>query len=545
MHNYKKRTIYLPLALAFVLALGFILGIVVVKTRTLNRNLSLLQSLQSAKYDPVNDVLGYIMKDYVDSVDAGKLEQYAVEGMLKNLDPHSQFIPAEEFDEVNESLMGNFDGIGVQFRIESDSVYVVNTIPGGPSEKVGMRAGDRIVKVDDKLIAGVKIENRDVMKMLKGQRGTKVKVSVYRRGVPTLINYNITRDVIPTYSVDVAFISQPGTGYIKLSKFSSSTAQEFSEALISLKGQGMQQLVLDLRGNSGGFLQSAIEVADHFLKDKDLIVYTEGHNRPKEVALATKAGLFEDGRVVVLIDEGSASSAEIVAGALQDNDRATIVGRRSFGKGLVQEQLKLPDGSAIRLTVARYFTPSGRSIQKPYVNGHSEDYESELYDRMLRGEFESADSIRFNDSLKYITKGGKTVYGGGGIMPDIFTPIEKNEKYQYYNAVLNKGIMHQFTFEYTDKNRQNLNRYRNFDEFNRRFVISDGILNDFISYAEEKGVKRDQAGIEFVKEEMTNLMKALIARNIFDEKGFYPIYLKTDKTYKKAVEVLRGNNLAA
>lgn len=542
MYDHKKRTVYLPIALAVVLIIGFLLGATLVKESALNKNMTLLQNLQSKRYDPVNDVLGYILQDYVDSVDAVKLKQYAVEGILENLDPHSQYISADEFSEVNEPLMGEFDGIGVQFRIENDTVYIINTIQGGPSEKAGVRAGDRIIKVDNKLIAGVKIENRDVMRLLKGHRGTKVNVGIYRKGSPKLLNFNITRDVIPTYSVDVSFMPQPGTGYIKISKFAATTSQELKEALMALKSRGMHQLVLDLRGNSGGFLQSAIEVADQFLPDKDLIVYTEGQHRPKEVAYATREGLFEKGKLVVLIDEGSASSSEIVAGALQDNDRATIIGRRSFGKGLVQEQLSLPDGSAIRLTVARYFTPSGRSIQKPYVNGEADDYESEVFNRMVHGEFESADSIKFNDSLEYRTKGGKLVYGGGGIMPDIFIPVEKNESYQYYNSVLNKGLIHQFTFEYTDRHRAALNKYRNFDDFNKRFTIDNGFMNEFTAYAEKEGVSTDLKGLAYTRYEMTNLMKALIARNLFDEKGFYPIYLKTDKTFKKAIEHFNSNN---
>jgi carboxyl-terminal processing protease len=538
MYNNKKRSIYLPIAFALVMIVGFLLGATLIRVSTLNKNISLLQSFQTSKYDPVNDVLGFIMHDYVDSIDASKLKVYAVEGILKNLDPHSQFISAEEFDEVNEPLMGNFDGIGVQFRIENDSVYIINTIQGGPSEKVGIRAGDRIVKVDDKLVAGVEIDNREVMKLLKGHRGTKVNVSVHRRGISKLLNFNITRDVIPTYSVDVFFMPKPEIGYIKLSKFSTTTAEELQDALLSLKSKGMKQLVLDLRGNSGGYLKSAIDVADQFLPEKDLIVYTEGYNRPKEVAYATSSGLFEKGELIVLIDEGSASSSEIVAGALQDNDRATIVGRRSFGKGLVQEQLTLPDGSALRLTVARYYTPSGRSIQKPYVNGHADEYASELYDRMVRGEFESVDSIKFNDSLKYITKGGKVVFGGGGIMPDVFIPIEKNENYQYYNSLLNKGILHQFTFEYTDRNRPKLNRYNSFIDFDKRFQINESILDEFVAYAEKEGVPRDLKGLEYAKSDITNLMKALISRNLYDDKGFYPIYLKSDKTFKKALESL-------
>lgn len=535
MYNNKKRSIYLPLVLAAVLIIGFLLGASLVKVSSLNHNISILRELQTQGYDPVNDVLGYIKQDYVDSVDVSKLKQYAVEGILQNLDPHSQFIPAEEFNEVNEPLLGNFDGIGVQFRIENDTVYIINTVVGGPSEKIGIRGGDRIIKVDGKLIAGVKIENRDVMKLLKGERGTKVNVSIYRKGVKNLIDFKITRDVIPTYSIDIAFMPSPGTGYIKLSKFSATTSKELTEALLSLRSKGMKQLVLDLRGNSGGFLQAAIDVADQFLPGQDLIVYTKGHNRPKETAYATSRGLFEKGKLIVLIDEGSASSSEIVAGALQDNDRATIIGRRSFGKGLVQEQVTLPDNSAIRLTVARYYTPSGRSIQKPYQAGHGEEYESELYERMVRGEYESADSIKFNDSLKYVTKGGKVVYGGGGIMPDIFIPVDKDERYQYYNSVLNKGIIHQFAFEYTDQNRSALNRFKNFDNFNKQFVIDNNILTEFTRYANKEGVSVNQSGLDFAKKEITNLLKALIARNLYDDKGFYPIYLTTDKTYNKAI----------
>lgn len=539
MYNNKKRAIYLPIAFAIVMIVGFLLGTALVRYSTVNRNLSLLQNFQLKSYDPVNDVVGFIVQDYVDSVETNKLTQYAVEGILKHLDPHSQFIAAEEFMEVNEPLMGNFDGIGVQFRIENDSVYIINTIAGGPSEKVGIRAGDRIVKVDNELIAGVSVENKDVMKLLKGHRGTKVNVSVHRRGNPELLSFNITRGIIPTYSVDATFMAEPGIGYIKLSKFSATTTQELADALMSLKSKGMKQLVLDLRGNSGGFLQSAIEVADEFLPNKKLIVYTEGYNRPKKMAFATSKGLFEKGDLIVLIDEGSASSSEIVAGALQDNDRAIIVGRRSFGKGLVQEQISLPDGSAIRLTVARYFTPTGRSIQKPYTNGHSEEYETELMDRMVRGEFESIDSIKFNDSLKYTTPGGRTVYGGGGIMPDEFIGIERNEKFAYYNTVLNKGLVHQFTFNYTDKNRPVLNRYKSFDDFNNRFTINQSIMNEFVSFAQAEGVEPDAEGLNAAREELSNILKALIARNVFDDKGFYPIYLKTDKAFKKSVELLR------
>lgn len=537
MYNNRKLAVYLPIAFALVLIAGFFLGATLVRVSSVNE--TILQGFKSQKYDPVGDVIAFIKQDYVDSVDVDKLNRSAIEGILADLDPHSQFISAEEFNEVNDPLLGNFDGIGVQFRIESDTVYIINTIPGGPSAKAGILAGDRIIKVENKLIAGVKITNNDVMKLLKGERGTKVNISVLRRGVAGLLKFDLTRDVIPTYSVDIAFIPEPGTGYIKLSKFSATTAEELSQALITLKSKGMKSLILDLRGNSGGYLQAAISVADEFLPAGKLIVYTEGLNRPRQIANATEKGLFEKGKLIVLIDEGSASSSEIVAGALQDNDRATIVGRRSFGKGLVQEQLSLPDGSALRLTVARYYTPTGRSIQKPYTKGHADEYMDELYERMAHGELESQDSIKFNDSLKYTTPGGRTVYGGGGIMPDVYLPVEKNEKYTYYNEIMNKGLIYQYAFDYTDKNRKALNGYRSFEEFDRLFTITPAIFQGFIDLGTKNGIMPDPAGIAFAKNEMSNLMKALIARNIFDEKGFYPIFLKSDKTFAKAVDELK------
>ncbi|MHC1777340.1 MAG: S41 family peptidase [Lentimicrobium sp.] len=537
MYNNKRFSIYLPIAFALVLIVGFFLGATLVKNSSGND--TLLQSFKSQKYDPVNDVISYIKQDYVDSVNENALSRSAIEGILAELDPHSQYISAEEFNEVNDPLLGNFDGIGVQFRLEKDTVYIINTIPGGPSAKAGILAGDRIIKVENKLIAGVKTSNNDVMKLLKGERGTKVNVSILRRGVKELLRFELVRDVIPTYSIDIAFIPEPATGYIKVSKFSATTAEELSQALITLKSKGMKSLILDLRGNSGGYLQAAIDVADEFLSAGKLIVYTEGLNRPRQVANATGKGLFEKGKLIVLIDEGSASSSEIVAGALQDNDRAMLVGRRSFGKGLVQEQLSLPDGSAIRLTVARYYTPTGRSIQKPYTKGHSDEYQEELYARMMHSEFESQDSVKFNDSLKYTTPGGRIVYGGGGIMPDVFLPLEKNENYAYYNAIMNKGLVYQFAFEYTDLNRKTLNTYKDFEDFDNRFIITPSIFQSFVDFCAENDVKPDPSGIAFSKNEISNLFKALVARNLFDEKGFYPIFLKTDKTFTKAMDELK------
>lgn len=538
MVNHPRSRIYLPFAFAFVLIAGFFLGASVVKVSKVDQGI--LRGIQRGNYDPVDYVIDYIRQEYVDSVELSSLQTSAIEGILAGLDPHSQYISAEEFNDFNDPLLGNFDGIGVQFRIESDTVYIINTVAGGPSEKVGVLAGDRIITVDGETIAGVKASNNDVMKKLKGERGTKVKIGVLRRGVRDLIGFEIIRDVIPTYSIDASFMPRPGIGYIKLSKFSATTTDELTTALLSLKNEGMESLILDLRGNAGGYLQTAVTVSDEFLPDGKLIVYTRGLNRPKQVANATSRGLFEKGALVLLIDEGSASSSEIVAGAIQDNDRGVIIGRRSFGKGLVQEQLSLPDGSALRLTVARYYTPTGRSIQKPYTVGHAEEYNTELYERMVNGEMSTIDSVRFNDTLKYTTPAGRIVYGGGGIMPDVFISVERDPNYRYYNELLNKGVVYQFAFQYTDSKRAGLQKFSDAKEFDEKFRMTPSIWSEFQQFAESKGVPRDPRGLNFVREELGNLIKALIARNLYDEKGFYPIYLRTDKAFLKALEEI-GN----
>jgi len=424
MENKRSAYIYLPIAFSFVLVVGILTGYYLMRSSYI-QNHAFLKGRQGK--NTLNELIGFINNNYVDSVDTQKLNNEAITGMLLSLDPHSVYIPASEFADANDPLMGNFEGIGIQFRIERDTVMVINTIPGGPSEKVGLLAGDRIVKVDGKSIAGIKIENDKVMKLLKGPKSTKVTVSIFRRGLKKLNDFTITRGIIPTWSIDVSFAVNAETGYIKLSKFSATTGDELHEAMAELKSKGVKKLILDLRGNSGGYLQEAIAVSDEFLPDNKLIVYTMGLHRPKQIAKSTSEGIWDNLPVVVLIDEGSASASEIVAGAIQDNDRGTVIGRRSFGKGLVQEQVGLSDGSALRLTVARYYTPTGRSIQKPYTKG-AEEYYMEYYHRMEDGELENADSIKLNDSLKFKTPGGKTVYGGGGIMPDIFIPIERNSK---------------------------------------------------------------------------------------------------------------------
>jgi carboxyl-terminal processing protease len=532
MINERYR-IYLPIAFSLVFIIGIVLG------SYLNQNPSsgnIILPIGKAKTNKIDNILDYIERDYVDTVDRGVLEKDAVNAMLEELDPHSAYITASDFHEINDPLLGSFEGIGISFRIEKDSITVINTIPGGPSEKVGLMAGDRIVRVNDTLVAGNGITNNKAIRKLKGPKGTIVKVTIYRRGVPKLLDFKITRDIIPTYSLDVSYMVSDEIGYIKLNKFSATTYNEFKKALDELIADGMQKLILDLRGNPGGFLNAAINIADEFLTDGELIVYTEGKNRPRNYAFADGKGEFIDKKLIVLIDEGSASASEIVAGAIQDNDRGTIIGRRSFGKGLVQEQMNMADGSALRLTVAKYYTPTGRCIQKPYVKDDFDDYYTESYHRYLSGEMESADSIHFNDSLKFVTKGGKVVYGGGGIMPDIYVPLSSDTLRKFYNILANKGILFQFAFDYTDKYREELNRIKDFESFDKEFRMSDKEFKNLLEYAKDKGIEYTAEDTDYSKEKIKVLFKAFVGRNVLNEAGFYPTYHKIDDTFKRAVE---------
>ncbi|MEE4257259.1 MAG: S41 family peptidase [Bacteroidales bacterium] len=539
--NFKVRRyrVYLPIVFALVMLLGMWAGI---KLAPQANDHSSMFAPSGERYNKVSDLMNYILGNYVDSVSKEDLAEDAIEGILKDLDPHSQYISADVLSTVNEDLMGNFEGIGIQFRIESDTITVIQTIADGPSEKVGLLAGDRIVIVDDSLIAGVGIGNEGAIKMLKGPRGTKVDIKVHRRGIKELLDFTIVRDVIPTYSVDIAYMPSDTVGYIKVSKFSATTYEEFAVALRSLINKGMKALVLDLRGNAGGYLQAATQMADEFLEEDNLIVYTEGNNRPRSFAYATRKGQFESQPLVVLINEGSASASEIIAGAVQDNDRGMIIGRRSFGKGLVQEQLSLPDGSAVRLTIARYYTPTGRCIQRPYENG-TEDYYDSFYERFRNGEIQNADSIHFNDSLKYTTPGGRTVYGGGGIMPDIYVPYNAKDYPEYYNKLLDRGLIFRYAFKYTDTHRETLNKYNGFEDYDQNFYINNSIFSDFLAYAEEMGVAKDPAGLKVSKDRIKILMKAFIARNLFDDDGFYPIYHRIDETFLRAVQYLKGDSI--
>jgi len=519
----NKFSIYLPFLFALVLITGIFLGV------------RLRSSSIRTDDNKVNDIIRLVKDNYVDTVSSEALIGDAVNGMLQALDPHSVYLPASEFKEANESLEGNFEGIGVQFRIENDTIIVVNTVPKGPSEKTGISAGDRIVRINDTCVAKIKITNEQVMKKLKGQKGTKVKVGIFRRGVPNLLDFIITRDVIPTYCIDAAYMVQGNIGYIRLNKFSASTMDEFHQAVSALQNKGMKKLILDLRENGGGYLQSAIDLADEFLPDKTLIVYTEGRHRKTQNAYATSKGSLEKCPLVILIDESSASASEILAGAIQDNDRGLIIGRRSFGKGLVQEQIKLDDGSAVRLTVSRYHTPTGRCIQRPYRNGY-EKYYLDYYNSLLSDETDSTGTIVLPDSLKYKTPEGKTVYGGGGIMPDIYVPVKKSRDYLYLNNVSNRGLMYRYAFDYTDKKRDYLKKTYNSETFIRTFVISDNELNDFFVYAGQNGVKRDDKCISATKDVIRLRLKSYIARNLFDDEAFYKIINPRDDVFMKALE---------
>ena len=535
----KRFVIYLPLLFALVLAAGIFLG----HQFSPSSGSTQLFNLNVAKYNKVNDVVNYILSEYVDSVSREQIEKDGIDGILKNLDPHSQYIPASDFEMYNEPLVGNFEGIGIQFQIEKDTIAVIHTIPGGPSEKSGLMAGDRLVRVNDSLIAGVGIDNLGAMKKLKGKRGTHVRVDVFRRGVAELLSFDLVRDMIPTYSIDIAYMPVADVGYIKVNKFSATTYDEFEKAIDDLIAQGMKKVILDLRGNSGGYLTAAINMADEFLPEGKLIVFTQGRSQPRESFYARSKGKLINAPLVVLIDEGTASAAEIVTGALQDNDRGTIIGRRSFGKGLVQRQLDLRDGSAIRLTIARYYTPTGRCIQKPYDPKKGFDaYYYESIERYDHGEMDNKDSIPHNDSLKYVTEGGKIVYGGGGIMPDIFVPLDRNPELKYFNRLVKKRTIYNFMFNYTDVHRSELNLYKNFVDFDKQFVISPVLLHEFYAFANAHGLAAEKTVSDQSAKHIQILLKAYLARNLFDNQGFYPIYHQIDEPFQEALKILSKNN---
>jgi carboxyl-terminal processing protease len=536
MDNPSRFKIYLPIAFAIVLISGIWLGSKLSFVK--NDNMDNVLFSKPSQHDKVNDLINYIQQDYVDSVSRKDLTDHAIEGILDKLDPHSAYIPAEDFSEVEDQLNSNFEGIGIQFRVEKDTIMVIQTINGGPSEKAGLLAGDRIVEINDSLVAGTGVTSSDAVKMLKGKRGSEVKVGIFRRGLENLIDFTLIRDVIPTYSIDIAYMVDDTVGYIKMSRFAENTYEELVKALNKLLAEGMTRLILDLRGNLGGYLQASIHISDEFLPEGKLIVYTEGNSRPNNYAYATKKGIFENNGLVILIDESSASASEIVAGAIQDNDRGLIVGRRSFGKGLVQEQLSFPDGSAIRLTVARYHTPTGRNIQRPYEHGAKEYYE-ELYQRYTSGEMENPDSIAFSDTIKYYTPGGKVVYGGGGIMPDVYVALKTDDKDKLYNRLIHQNIIFQYAFDYTDKERAGLRKYATVDDFLDNFKVDDQLFNGLTANIRSQGISFTQQELRDSEVKIKTLLKAYIGRNLFDDAGFYPVYHEVDKIFLIALDTIR------
>lgn len=530
--NFRIRpsSTYLPLVLAIVLILGMIIGVQLVKSPG-DRSMFVYP-----KTDKLSGVLSFIEMEYVDSVSQNQLIEKTIPELLKNLDPHSVYIPAKDLQRVTEPLEGNFDGIGIQFNMLNDTVVVIQTISGGPSERIGIMPGDRIIEIEDTVVAGVGLPDQEVVNKLRGLSGSIVKVGIKRQFIPGLMEFEITRDRIPLYSVDVAYMINENIGYIKISQFSKTTFQEYMEAAKKLNDEGMQKLILDLRGNGGGYMDAATSIADQFLDEGELIVYTEGNSNPRTNVYAKQDGINLDTELAVLIDEWSASASEIIAGAIQDNDRGLVVGRRSFGKGLVQSQTMFSDGSALRLTVARYYTPTGRSIQKPYGKGLDEYY-NDLDNRFLNGEFDAADSISFNDSLKFTTPGGNIVYGGGGIMPHVFIPRDTTGLTNYFNEVTRKGLVYRFAFNYSDQNRSALTAFDNTAGLNQ-YLNKQNLMNQFVDFAGSQGVEQNNKQIEKSRNLIHTQLKAYVARNILDNEGFYPIISEVDETLQKSISLL-------
>lgn len=528
----SRIAIWLPVALACCLVTGMLIGNLF-KTNTGSQ----LPIKVFTRQDKLSSVLDFVENNYVDSVNLDSITETIIPLVLETLDPHSIYIPPRELLGVNETLRGNFDGIGVQFNMQNDTILVIQTVKGGPSEKAGLLAGDRIISVDGIAVAGVKMPEDTIVSRLRGEKNSEVKVGIYRKRTKENLVYSLKRGIIPVPSVDVGYMINSVIGYIKINTFSQTTYPEFQVALSKLKHAGCRKLIMDLRGNTGGIMDPAIKIADDFLDKGKLIVYTEGHSRAREEYRATQEDSGENMGLAILIDEGSASASEIVAGAIQDNDRGWIIGRRSFGKGLVQEQAVMNDGSALRLTTARYYTPTGRSIQKSYANGLN-DYYHDIAHRYNKGEFLVADSIHFNDSLKFITPGGRSVYGGGGIMPDYFIPYDTSGITPFFLKINAAGLIYRYALNYSDLHRDELSVYNRVDEF-ADYLDSKDVLGAFKAFITTQGYNPSAFEWKESKLIIRTQLKAYIARNFLDNEGFYPIIQEIDNTLNKAVEVLK------
>jgi len=534
-NNNRKLSTWLPLILAVTLIFGVWLGI-----KLQNRKLSAILPAQINSKSKLDRVIDLVEGNYVDTVNTAKIIEDVIPEVLKQLDPHTTYIPAKEMQGVTEEMTGNFGGIGVQFSIQNDTVMVIDVISGGPSQKLGIRAGDRIVRVDDSSMVGKSIKNETVFKKLRGPKGTKVSVGVWRKGLPDLLTFNITRGDIPINSIDVSYMLDNQTGYVKIGRFAEKTYEEFMAAMAKLDNGGADKLIIDLRGNPGGYLSAVIRMVNELLDKNELIVYTAGRTQPKREFKSEQRGKYFGKKVVILVDEFSASASEIFAGAVQDNDRGTILGRRTFGKGLVQEQIPFYDGSAIRLTVARYYTPSGRCIQKPYTKG-TDDYYADITRRFTHGEFGQKDSIHLTDTAKYFTRLKRVVYGGGGIMPDIFVPADTTGNSTYLFKLMQKGLVYQYAFDYADKHRSELSNLKSGAAF-MKLLRSRSIFNDFLQYAVKNGVPSNEEGIRLSGTIIETQLMAYIARNIIGEEGFYVVISTIDNTLIEAVKTIHSKD---
>ena len=540
--RHNLRTILYPLLLAVGIIAGILFGNHLGRNNSAYRLRGLLQQMALSQ-NKLTQTLSLIEREYVDSIAIDTLSEHLIPLVLKELDPHSVYISKEEMAELNEPLEGEFDGIGVVFNMATDTVIVLNVIPQGPSDKAGIKAGDRIIEINDSLIAGQKIPQNQIVKRLRGPRGTQVRLGLARQQIDELVEVEVTRGAIPIKSIEAAFVIADGIGYIKLGQFAKTSHQELLLALLKLRAEGVSKLIFDLRGNSGGFLDQAILIANEFMQQNQLIVYTEDRHKNRMSEYADGSGTAQDMEVAVLIDEYSASSSEILAGALQDNDRGTIIGRRSFGKGLVQRQIPYPDGSALRLTTARYYTPTGRSIQKPYTKGDEEGYALDLWNRYQNNEFFSADSIHFADSLKRITPKGKVVYGGGGIMPDLFIPADTTDVTPYFIEVSGRNILYRYTIEYADRHRDALNAVTTLDELHALLDADRTLFEDFVRYAARQGVAPKRRDIARSRKLMEAQLRAYIGRNTpLEENAFYDQIHTIDPVTTRAIEELTKPN---
>lgn len=537
------KKIYLPILVGFCIALGIVIGVVFTENSYKNFlgqiSLSTLQNTNLSKTDVIFKLID---EQYVDSIDTQKIEESIIPEIFKHLDPHSSYIPAKDIEEVNADLSGSFSGIGVQFNLQNDTIYIVDVIRGGPSERAGLVAGDRIVEVNDTIFVGKEINNEKIVKKLRGPKNTKVKIGVKRRGTKEILHYTIVRDDIPVKSVESAYMITPNIGYIYVSKFGATTYNEFLTSIAMLKKQGASKFIIDLRGNSGGYLDAATRMINEFLYQGQLIVYTQGNPNfyPRSDIYAIGTGSCKSNDIAVLVDEFSGSASEIFAGAIQDNDRGIIIGRRTFGKGLVQQQIPLEDNSALRLTVARYYTPSGRCIQKPYELGKIDEYEKDILNRYEHGEFYSQDSIK-QDTIAYKTLNGRTVYSGGGIMPDIFVPSDTSDISPFFTKLFNSGTMYKFALRYTENNRETLKKQGNWMQLSA-YLDTQNILKQTLDFAEKQNIIGSERDKKISNNRIKKQVYAYIVRDVLGDDGFYPILNKDDKCVQIAIEKIQNQD---